>query len=161
MLVRRHDPVIGNIAAHPCFQDWMAAFDHFDAVIFMKFGFHIALSAGKLRHADQHINLGQGMGARMQIEQAFFYFLEQLRKKSCLQLYFVFLGMQDLFLLLLEFLGNISCRIGECLFGHIAEFRTDMVKIAVAHFDIVSKYPVVSDLQRLDLRALSFLLFKL
>ncbi len=160
VLLLVHDPVVRNVRAHARIQNRMLAFEHFHAVAGVESGPHIAFLARQFGQRHEHVDSRQSVGARMQIEKIRLDGRQQLLEQLHFQLHFPFLGVEDLFLLLFQFLGYKTGGVGQCLLGHIAEFRLDSFKISVPHFDIVSKHAVVADFQRPHFGPFPFFLFQ-
>ena len=156
-----HIQTVGDIAAvlHPFRKDRMLSlFD--DEFIIRKLRPHIAIGRADLRKGRVAVQFRQRNRKALKSGKL----TADLGKQFCEELLFnadrIFLRMQDLVFLLLQFRGDEAFIVYQCLPAHIAPLFLHLCRCGLGNINIVAEYLVVSDAQILDSGTLAFLCLK-
>ena len=113
---------------------------------------HIAVLLCTDGKGEQTVQLSQQAGIGLDGGCIFCQSIDQVGKEACLQVEYTFLCSRDFLFVFLEFLGDVSLSLSECLFSD--PLLRNLILIRIAYLQVISKYIVVSYLQALNARSL-------
>ena len=120
---------------------------------------HIAVLIRSLGKRQETIHAGDEVGIDLNLRDILLHGSNQLIEESCLQNQDLLIGTENLLLVFLEFLGNISLGLRQRLLAD--PLLRHLVLEGVAHFQIITEYIIISHLQTADARLLYFPLLNL
>ena len=120
---------------------------------------HIAVLIRSLGKRQETVHTGDEIGIDLNLRDILLHGSNQLIEKSCLQNQDLLIGTENLLLVFLEFLGNISLGLRQRLLAD--PLLRHLVLEGISHLQIISEYIIISYLQTADARLLDLPLLNL
>ena len=139
--------------------DRMSALDNLQFHRSIHNRFHVAKLFTDLREGRQNIQLRDRRGGLLNGFHIALDFLSHTDKKLVFQLIDLGLRIQNQIFHLLQLRRNEAFRVGQRLFANVV--FGNQIKIGFGNFQIITKHPIVADLQVLDAGALALGVFEI